>query len=1582
MASCSITNRLDKTSKEWKFAESELGNDDALKLYIALGYSFPNMNQLKQLTSFYKLASKGGKKVKIKEGVSELFESNPELASAGTESQYSQYLDTIGITNVAYHHSESDLENFRTFPEGYFPQALKKKGTHYKKADDVVFFVKKPLTEEFMSQRKFKSAWGLKVPNMLQFNAGEKINDGIHPGIDEGVKAAIDGNYDAVDFGRIRDNKTWSEVIAITNPNNAVKLGSKQDIERFRKFVNSKKLQDARDIYAEGINNIPTISREVIQAKIKELTGIFGKNGLKVNVREFTKEELEKDNENAFVYPEEDGTYTIALRSFNEIASDKLPHEFAHIFINLLGHGHPKVQAAIKQIKSTYPGLYMLIQDQYSKGLDNPSVEKIEKELLVTVMGMKAIPFMEKNKLSSKLVYYIKSIYYEIAKLFGANVDVAEQLVQDMFYSNYRESLYADDWEREHSLKFDIIDEVEKINSSNNIRLTPDQSKYTDSKGTLYERLTEFVQTNFSHKYKDKKLTPAEASAQAIFDSKRKGLNETITYDDGKEYTYDQLVTKRRVDFETGRALGSIIHLKLEIAALKALGKDTRSLEQEIVKLAAGKPGIQEAIDPDTLFWANEKAKEVYDELGFDVFDDRKLLNERDQLFPELIVSNKDMNIATKIDGLIRHLDGDVSIVDYKTGTKFYDDANIPTLMDYVGDSDINDSKVNKAKLEIMLRAVMLKAVNPELKFKNLTVAHVSRDNPMTTAHVEIAQFLPMIERWLKATNPTLHEQYKAKGLFDPKLYGGKSQDLINADEIQGLNKADAIKLLQFKIEELIIKQKGKSVSAWPDWARDEHVRLTKLLLELNKDNGVRLEDESQDISWFKRWLGNQAGIDNKIVQTFFKYLNDAKTAARNIMYDFGKKHDLLFNAVLEEYYSANPTKRLLNKGFAGGIEYHNEDGTGLFDFMWEYKDKQNAAGYYAATYTENDVRSGRITQAQYNYYKFYRDTLNKYYNGVIGKTKAEYGKSQVTTGDLISKPSLISDDFMPRIPKQFEELTEGKDLLNSAKTLADNFIKNQADNWIEDNFYSKGILPGIPVKYLENNHIVGTQNHSFNAHLALNQFVYNLEMKDKLDPVYAIGQGVVTMLKLKQDVQGNPVFDKLAGFMEDRLKLDILEEKVKLKLTKKPIKIGNYTISEDKVVRNLRSWVSSASMWLKPIAGTANAVLIMMINHKEAIKGSLAVRLFGVPEESVSYTVSDLEWAQAEWAKLISDKMLGKEHDNKTHNLLKKLKYLPDDFDYKFTKDELLSSKNKALDSKYLYAFHGIGEEYGSITVMLAQLRHSKLKDGTTIYENYDNQANWTGPVRGVLSDGTEVTDLTSDEIIKLKRVSQRLHGSYRSDEKVALELHAFGTWALQFKKYLPSILENIGQSKYSDRTLGFYKIVGQDTQGRDILEWESMINEGRARVLFKLLLTVTHIKENPDYNWENLSDEQKQHVIEMGVTLMMYLSVLGIYFGAFPDDDDKNSMLGKRVSRLAEDITQGYKPSDILRSIQTQTVVLPKMFETQEALMDFFWDGVYEGKRTKEGNIKGASTLKKNLPFLSSIRDIERWTENTNLR
>jgi hypothetical protein len=42
------------------------------------------------------------------------------------------------------------------------------------------------------------------------------------------------------------------------------------------------------------------------------------------------------------------------------------------------------------------------------------------------------------------------------------------------------------------------------------------------------------------------------------------------------------------------------------------------------------------------------------------------------------------------------------------------------------------------------------------------------------------------------------------------------------------------------------------------------------------------------------------------------------------------------------------------------------------------------------------------------------------------------------------------------------------------------------------------------------------------------------------------------------------------------------------------------------------------------------------------------------------------------------------------------------------------------------------------------------------------------------------------------MKRAYELVHGSYRQEERTALELTVAGVYFLQFKKYLPTIIRN----------------------------------------------------------------------------------------------------------------------------------------------------------------------------------------------
>jgi hypothetical protein len=173
----------------------------------------------------------------IKPEVEEVFNSNPELASIGTLQQYSQYLDSIfpdsKVKDIVYHHSDTKITEFKKeFSEGYAAQ----KGVSSK----AKFFLRKPLKEEFLSKRPYLGQYLINIvnPNIMPSNADrtEKRDSGIK----EGIQEALNNNQDGAIFDNIWDNRTWSDVLVVFEPEQIHILGNNNDIEGFKEFVNNE----------------------------------------------------------------------------------------------------------------------------------------------------------------------------------------------------------------------------------------------------------------------------------------------------------------------------------------------------------------------------------------------------------------------------------------------------------------------------------------------------------------------------------------------------------------------------------------------------------------------------------------------------------------------------------------------------------------------------------------------------------------------------------------------------------------------------------------------------------------------------------------------------------------------------------------------------------------------------------------------------------------------------------------------------------------------------------------------------------------------------------------------------------------------------------------------------------------------------------------------------------------------------------------------------------------------------------------------------------------------------------------------
>ena len=198
------------------------------------------------------------KSKEVKPGVSELFESNPELASIGTKEQYSQYLDTIfpdsKVKDIVYHGTTSKEE---ILEKGFSPKNIGKKAnlagyyfySYPKNAEiiggksnvlSIILNLKNPTIDE-----KGRGL-DLEKQKSLEENGFDSVLVPLNPKLQESIdnikKSPPEGMSEESileiisEWEALIDKGLPQELVAFY-PSQVHILGGKQDIEGFKKFV-------------------------------------------------------------------------------------------------------------------------------------------------------------------------------------------------------------------------------------------------------------------------------------------------------------------------------------------------------------------------------------------------------------------------------------------------------------------------------------------------------------------------------------------------------------------------------------------------------------------------------------------------------------------------------------------------------------------------------------------------------------------------------------------------------------------------------------------------------------------------------------------------------------------------------------------------------------------------------------------------------------------------------------------------------------------------------------------------------------------------------------------------------------------------------------------------------------------------------------------------------------------------------------------------------------------------------------------------------------------------------------------------
>lgn len=169
----------------------------------------------------------------IKPGVEELFNSNSELSSIGTPAQYSAYLDTIfpnsNMKDIVYHGTTTNekFDRFKPITKDEFRNEIKNAPVYF---SDSIFYAEGFAKNE-VAYKNSKNIPNKGIPTVIS----AVINIAEYNEFNKPQKMKASNFRFATEF-----NKEFEHTFHTTSPEQIHILGSKQDVDGFKKFVGNQ----------------------------------------------------------------------------------------------------------------------------------------------------------------------------------------------------------------------------------------------------------------------------------------------------------------------------------------------------------------------------------------------------------------------------------------------------------------------------------------------------------------------------------------------------------------------------------------------------------------------------------------------------------------------------------------------------------------------------------------------------------------------------------------------------------------------------------------------------------------------------------------------------------------------------------------------------------------------------------------------------------------------------------------------------------------------------------------------------------------------------------------------------------------------------------------------------------------------------------------------------------------------------------------------------------------------------------------------------------------------------------------------
>jgi hypothetical protein len=1147
------------------------------------------------------------------------------------------------------------------------------------------------------------------------------------------------------------------------------------------------------------------------------------------------------------------------------------------------------------------------------------------------------------------------------------------------------------------------------------------------------------------------------------------GTEVATEFGNVNQEVYEQRLTEV---FNQGRIKGKITHLRIE----KYLQGDPDGKLQAQLNEYYREGGYRSS----TFDWIEEHIDKILRKAGSNYYYEDNVIY-KDQIKNEVKIYSDVFGLAGTIDMLTYHpSDRTFSITDFKTGNNVYRHL-LSEVFKYGDQGTGNDllwnDELNKAKLQIMFYALIMKTNNQDVKFKNLDVLWLPNEDAIYmkdfNAPINPEPFLNMIKTYLQTERSAKGDIWDRlqteltpehlERLFDPKEYrAGFAVDNTKTLKEEHLTPSDLMAKLKNELKLNVYYDMNPSAAKSEQGRerRREKIReITNKILDLEQsvtDLDLKSKD---DLSWLGQFIHHGRSTANPYMQTYAKYATLGKTRANEKSFEQRKQHDKYLKPIYEAYLKRTG-KKILSKVTFNQMSAVNP--AKLYEFAWIYTDpKEGEPDRPIFRHTNEHWKQAiekydYITKDNVHIYRRYIDFVNKTFNEYQMGPEALFNQVAFEYKNPKSKKTIQVTNLQLANGQYSGYSSKGKRQFKPHQGMFPIFAKHMGEFkwWIADPKWWKlakeksltfteerrfeewtNRNEAIPLKGLGNGFkSFNPDEFSLDVGYIFDRFTKWHNLKQELDPVYALGKGIQYKLTLEDAFEGsNKTMNRTINWFDKALKMQIqnLDQRREAVLRQRSKSVNG--INFIKVLDQVNQLGVLPMLGLNYVGGGANGIFGTLLMAKEGLKNTILKSgkgpFKGIQGRETDFGFKDIKDAQKDvWGDMFYSAMAkGDLFESKTYQLIKMFNYLPSKSEWVTDKSELLAIQEKIWNVNNMYMFYSLPEEWIASTTMVAQLRSMKLdiEDknhpfyGKSVWDMYElveveneegvkyKTIKWrddptTGKpfVRGVIDKGNgelaELTSLSPEEINRLYYVYEKMQGGYRTDERTTIEYWVIGRVFMTLLRYMPNVIRLGFMSSGKRASAGFYKPTGRFQDGKPIMEWTSQVMEGRWRVLGKMLQNYFLITKgkitkkgvdnlNDTYNWENLSTPQKEAVLDAAITLSIFVITFfaGVaLFGKASDDDDDS--IARLYWRIRGDLTQQYNPLEMLKNVSNvKATSLTKVYDLAVHLTEVSVSLSQElsgnpNARTQQGALRGWKDLQRDLPGFSAIRKDRHFREN----